>query len=81
MRKRTRLAGLAFIAVLTASCASSSSTEPVEVGAPAATNAAGGEPATSESASLVAPLLGGGSFDLSSELATAPVAMWFWAPG
>jgi hypothetical protein len=53
----------------------------VEVGAPAATNAAGGEPATSESASLVAPLLGGGSFDLAAELATAPVAMWFWAPG
>jgi len=73
------MAGLALVAVFTASCASSSTTEPVPVGSPATT--AAGAAATDGPAPLVAPLLDGGSFDLATELAAAPVAMWFWAPG
>jgi hypothetical protein len=76
MRRSTRLVVLALVAGLAASCASSTATEPPVAVAPAAT-----EPAAGESAALVAPLLGGGTFDLSAELALAPVAMWFWAPG
>lgn len=30
---------------------------------------------------LVAPLVGGGEFSLSTELGSKPVALWFWAPG
>jgi len=51
----------------------------VPAGSPATT--AGDAAATGAPAPLVAPLLDGGSFDLAAELAAAPVAMWFWAPG
>jgi len=73
------MAGLALVAALATSCAPSSSTEPVPAGSPATT--AGDAAATGAPEPLVAPLLDGGSFDLAAELAAAPVAMWFWAPG
>jgi hypothetical protein len=81
VRPIVRIAALAFVAVIAASCASS--TETVSGDAPGATAAGGtsGDAAPVEPAPTVAPLLGGGTFDLAAELATAPVAMWFWAPG
>ena len=86
MRRHVRMAGLAAVALLAASCASSSSTESTGVADDAA--ATSGSAATTEGApsndpnrTLVAPLLGGGTFDLAVELESEPVAMWFWAPG
>jgi len=86
MRRHVRMAGLATVVLLAASCASSSSTDSTGVADDAA--ATSESAATTQGASsndpnraLVAPLLGGGTFDLAAELALGPVAMWFWAPG
>ena len=56
-------------------------------GAPASTGesrvAAPSTESTSDSAAfrLVADVIGGGLLSLDDELATRPVALWFWAPG
>lgn len=77
------MAGLAALVVLAASCASQSPTVTTDEVSSGSATVAGADDTTPEDGpgSLVAPLLGGGTFDLASELSSAPVALWFWAPG
>ena len=81
MRRHLWLAGLAVVIAVGGSCSSSpessSDASYTEASAPTADSGLAG----TESDALVAPLLNGGTFDLKSALASAPVAMWFWAPG
>lgn len=73
---RRCLLPLVAAALLLAACSGGGSSSPA---APAASAGAAANPDAPEALQLDAPLVGGGTLDLTSFAGTT-VALWFWAP-